>query len=68
MIYAAANLPFAVWLMTSFIEQIPVELEECARTDGAGRIGVLVRIVLPLALPGSPRRRSSSRSSPGTSS
>lgn len=51
-IYAAANLPFAVWLMTSFIEQIPVELEESARTDGAGRLAVLVRIVMPLSLPG----------------
>ena len=51
-IYAAANLPFAVWLMTSFVEQIPVELEECARTDGAGRVAVLGRIVLPLSLPG----------------
>lgn len=51
-IYAAANLPFAVWLMTSFIEQIPVELEECATTDGAGRLAVVTRIVFPLALPG----------------
>lgn len=51
-IYAAANLPFAVWLMTSFIEQIPIELEECATTDGAGRLAVVTRIVFPLALPG----------------
>lgn len=51
-IYAAANLPFAVWLMTSFIEQIPIELEECAETDGAGRLIVVSRIVFPLALPG----------------
>lgn len=51
-IYAAVNLPFAVWLMTSFIEQIPVELEESAAVDGASRIGVLMRITLPLALPG----------------
>lgn len=51
-IYAAANLPFAIWLMTSFIEQIPIEIEECALTDGAGRLSVVFRIVLPLALPG----------------
>lgn len=51
-IYAAANLPFGVWLMTSFIEQIPIELEECARTDGAGRGTIVLRIVVPLALPG----------------
>ena len=51
-IYAAANLPFAIWLMTSFIEQIPIELEECARTDGAGRLAIVLRIVAPLSLPG----------------
>ena len=51
-IYAAVNLPFAVWLMTSFIAQIPFELEEAARTEGAGPIAVLLRVVLPLAVPG----------------
>jgi len=51
-IYAAANLPFSVWLMTSFIEQIPVELEEAARTEGAGPFSVLLRVVFPLAVPG----------------
>lgn len=51
-IYAAANLPFSIWLMTSFIEQIPIELEECARTDGAGRLAIVLRIVAPLSLPG----------------
>lgn len=43
---------FVIWLMTSFIEQIPVELEECAAIDGAGRLGVIGRVVVPLALPG----------------
>ncbi len=51
-IYVALNLPFAVWLMTSFFEQIPLELEECASVDGAGRAEILVKVVLPLALPG----------------
>ncbi len=50
--YAAVNLPFAVWLMTSFIEQIPVELEECAAVDGATRAQTLLTVVFPLALPG----------------
>ncbi len=50
--YAAINLPFAVWLMTSFIEQIPTELEECAAVDGAGRAQTLLHVVLPLAVPG----------------
>jgi ABC-type glycerol-3-phosphate transport system permease component len=51
-IYAAVNLPFAVWLMTGFFDQIPVEVEESARTDGATGPRVFVHVVLPLAAPG----------------
>ena len=51
-VYAAINLPFAVWLMTGFVQGIPYELEEAARVDGAGQVGVLVRVVLPLIAPG----------------
>ena len=51
-IYAAINLPFAVWLMTSFIDQIPRELEESALVDGANRFVVVTRIIFPLAAPG----------------
>ncbi|MER7666878.1 carbohydrate ABC transporter permease [Kitasatospora sp. NPDC096128] len=49
---AAFNLAFAVWILTAYISSIPVELEEAAMLDGLGRIGVLRRVVLPLALPG----------------
>lgn len=52
MIYAALNLPFAVWLMTGFIDQIPVEIEESARTDGASGTKVFFHIIAPLAMPG----------------
>ena len=52
LVYAAINLPFAVWLMTSFIDQIPRELEESAFVDGASRLTVVARIILPLAAPG----------------
>lgn len=51
-IYAAVNLPFAVWLMTGFFDQIPVEVEESARTDGATGARVFLHVVLPLAAPG----------------
>lgn len=51
-VYAAFNLPFAVWLMTGFVQGIPYELEESARVDGANQAGVLLRIVLPLIAPG----------------
>ena len=51
-IYAAANVSFAAWLMTSFFGQVPVELEEAARVDGAGTLQTLRRVVFPVALPG----------------
>ncbi len=52
LLYATINLPFAVWLMTGFVQQIPVEVEESARTDGAGGLRLFVHVVLPLAAPG----------------
>jgi ABC-type glycerol-3-phosphate transport system permease component len=45
-------LPFTLWLLRAFFETIPVELEEAALVDGAGRARAVVYIVLPLALPG----------------
>jgi multiple sugar transport system permease protein len=50
--YTCAALPFAVWMMQSFIQEIPPDLEEAAMVDGDSRIGALFRIVLPLARPG----------------
>jgi ABC-type glycerol-3-phosphate transport system permease component len=50
--YAAVNLPFAVWLMMSFVEQIPIALEQSAAVDGARRWQILIYVVLPLILPG----------------
>ena len=52
LIYATINLPFAVWLMTGFIDQIPVEVEESARTDGASGLKLFAFVVFPLASPG----------------
>lgn len=49
---AAFNLAFATWIMTAYFSTIPVELEEAAAIDGASRLGVLLRVTLPLALPG----------------
>lgn len=49
--YAALNLPFAIWVMSSFFRQIPQALEDAARVDGLGRLGILIRIILPLAAP-----------------
>jgi len=51
-ISTAFNLPFATFLMQSFFDGIPKELEEAAMIDGATRFKALVQIVAPLTLPG----------------
>jgi multiple sugar transport system permease protein len=48
----ALNLPFVVWMMRGFLEDLPREIEEAALLDGESRLGVLLRIVLPLVRPG----------------
>ena len=45
-------IPFSVWLLKSFLDEVPPELEEAAWVDGADRLRAFVRIVIPLALPG----------------
>jgi multiple sugar transport system permease protein len=49
---AAFNLAFAVWIMHGFFAAIPKEVEEAAELDGCGRLGTLLRIMLPLTRPG----------------
>ncbi|MGW6022061.1 carbohydrate ABC transporter permease [Streptomyces sp. NPDC055099] len=49
---AAFNLAFAVWILTAYIGSIPKELEEAAMVDGTSRFGAMVKVTLPLALPG----------------
>jgi multiple sugar transport system permease protein len=48
----AMGLPLSVWLMTNFIDQIPVDMEEAALLDGASPFAVLFHIVLPMVRPG----------------
>ena len=50
--YSSFCLPFSLWLLRAFFQSIPLELEEAAQVDGAGRIRALLYIVAPLALPG----------------
>ena len=52
LIYVSAYLPLTLWLMRSVFEALPVSLEEAAQIDGAGRLYVFFRIVLPLVGPG----------------
>ncbi|CAN7731464.1 MULTISPECIES: carbohydrate ABC transporter permease [Neorhizobium] len=49
---ATVAIPFAVWMLTSYIGAIPKSLDEAAMTDGCSRLTALRRIVLPLTMPG----------------
>jgi multiple sugar transport system permease protein len=46
------NLPYAIWLLQGFFEEIPIEVEEAARVDGGSRWQIFSKIVLPMSLPG----------------
>jgi multiple sugar transport system permease protein len=46
--HTTISLPLSIWLMASFFEAVPDELEEAARVDGASRLGALWRVVLPV--------------------
>ena len=50
--YTAFNLPFATWMMKSYFQDLPVELEEAAMVDGDTRWGAFLHVALPLARPG----------------
>ncbi|MCC7348809.1 MAG: carbohydrate ABC transporter permease [Variibacter sp.] len=50
--YPTILIPFSTWLLMGYFKTIPFELEECALIDGASRWQILVRIILPLAVPG----------------
>jgi len=51
-LYTAMNLPIAVWMMRSFFEEVPRDVLDAARVDGAGVLREMVQIVLPMVTPG----------------
>jgi sorbitol/mannitol transport system permease protein len=51
-LYTAMNLPIAVWMMRSFLAEVPVEILEAASMDGAGLLLTLRQVVAPIVLPG----------------
>jgi multiple sugar transport system permease protein len=50
--YPTFLIPFCTWLLMGYFRSIPYELEECALIDGATRLQILVKILLPLSVPG----------------
>ena len=51
-LYTAMNLPIAIWMLQSFLAEVPVEMLEAAQVDGAGLIRTLVSVVAPVVTPG----------------
>jgi len=52
LLYAAFYVSLGTWIMRAFVAQLPIELEEAAAVDGGGLFAILVRVVLPLVVPG----------------
>jgi multiple sugar transport system permease protein len=52
LLYTAFGLPFVVWMMKTFFDEIPREIEESARVDGCSWLGSFWRMAVPLAMPG----------------
>lgn len=50
--YISWSVPLALWLQMSYFSQLPIEIDKAAQVDGASRMQVLIKIVLPIALPG----------------
>jgi ABC-type glycerol-3-phosphate transport system permease component len=50
--HTSLTLPFALWMLTGYFNAIPMELDQAALIDGCSRLGVLFRILYPVAIPG----------------
>jgi multiple sugar transport system permease protein len=50
--YLTFGLPLSIWLLKGFYDNIPIELEQAARIDGATRFQAFVRVIIPLSAPG----------------
>jgi multiple sugar transport system permease protein len=51
-VYPTFTIPFCTWLLMGFFKTVPFEIEEAAMLDGCGQLGALLRVVLPVSLPG----------------
>lgn len=51
LIYIALNLPFAIWILSSYFQRLPVSVEEAAIIDGCGYLGALWRVLIPMSKP-----------------
>ncbi len=51
-VYLSFSVPYAVWMLVGFFKTVPVGIEEAARVDGANKVQIFIKVVLPLVLPG----------------
>lgn len=51
-VYMSFSVPYAIWLLVGFFQTVPIDIEEAARIDGANKIQVFYRVVLPIVAPG----------------
>ena len=51
-LYIVLNMPFAVWMLKSFIDEVPPDIDDSARIDGCSNLAVIWRIIVPLIRPG----------------
>ncbi len=51
-VYLSFSVPYAIWLLVGFFQTVPLEIEEAARVDGAGKLQVFAQVVLPIVAPG----------------
>lgn len=51
-VYSTFLLPYVIWMLKNFFEQIPYSLEAAARMDGCSRLGALFRVIIPVSAPG----------------
>ena len=52
LVYTAFNLPFTIWMMKGFVDDVPAEYEEAAMLDGFSRFEAFWRVTMPLLIPG----------------
>ncbi len=52
LVYSAILVPFVIWMMRTYFDTIPKDLEDAAKIDGCTHLGTLFRVILPLSLPG----------------
>jgi multiple sugar transport system permease protein len=50
--YQLITLPFTIWMLRSFFMEVPLEIQEAAQIDGCSWLGILLRVILPLSMPG----------------